>query len=327
MLNEIVEYIRSNKNIIEKTEISPFVQSINGNSYKSPRIFSDIGQDSAAIKNNNDMLTLITTDRIKTSYIENFPLGAGFSSILVGVDDIYACGGKPLAVSIIISFKDQIIGQKMIDGICKGSKLFQVPIVRGHTNIKEFNELSSTVIGEIKRDEYISATNAQDKDEIILAVDFSGKVGRASKLHWDTVTYKSSEEVLNKRKAMNEIAKLKIVNSAKDISNGGIFGTILQLINYSKVGADINIEKIVIPPILIEKDYNLETFIQMYLTTSYILTAPKETSQDVVKIFNDHDMSAAVIGKIRNEPELNITDGKDSIKVIEFENTKVSSNR
>jgi len=327
MLNEIVEYIRSNKNIIEKTEISPFVQSINGNSYKSPRIFSDIGQDSAAIKNNNDMLTLITTDRIKTSYIENFPLGAGFSSILVGVDDIYACGGKPLAVSIIISFKDQIIGQKMIDGICKGSKLFQVPIVRGHTNIKEFNELSSTVIGEIKRDEYISATNAQDKDEIILAVDFSGKVGRASKLHWDTVTYKSSEEVLNKRKAMNEIAKLKIVNSAKDISNGGIFGTILQLINYSKVGADINIEKIVIPPILMEKDYNLETFIQMYLTTSYILTAPKETSQDVVKIFNDHDMSAAVIGKIRNEPELNITDGKDSIKVIEFEITKVSSNR
>ena len=318
MLNEIVEYIRSNKNIIEKTEISPFVQTINGNSYKSPRIFSDIGQDSAAIKNNNDMLTLITTDRIQTSYIENFPFGAGFSSILVGVDDIYACGGKPLAVSIIISFKDEILGQKMIDGICKGSKLFQVPIVRGHTNIKEYNELSSTIIGEIKRDEYISATNAQDKDEIILAVDFSGKVGRASKLHWDTVTFKSSEEVLNKRKSMNEIAKLKIVNSAKDISNGGIFGTILQLINYSKVGAEINIEKIVIPPILIEKAYNLETFIQMYLTTSYILTAPEETSQDVIKIFNNHGMSAAVIGRIRNESELNITDGKDSIKVIEF---------
>ena len=318
MLDKIAEYIRSNKNIVEKTDISPFVQSISGNSYKSPRVFSDIGQDSAAIKNNNDMLTLITTDRIKTSYIENFPLGAGFSSILVGVDDIYACGGKPLAVSIIISFKDQIIGQKMIDGICKGSKLFQVPIVRGHTNIKEYNELSSTMIGEIKKDEYISATNAQDKDDIILAVDFSGKVGRASKLHWDTVTYKSSEEVLNKRKSMNEIAKLKIVNSAKDISNGGIFGTILQLINYSKVGADINIEKIVIPPTLIRKSYNLETYIQMYLTTSYILTAPEETSQDVVKIFNAHDMSATVIGKIRNESELNINDGKDSIKVIEF---------
>jgi len=318
MLNKIAEYIRTNRNIIEKSEISPFVQTINGNSFKSSRIFSDIGQDSAAIKNDNDMLTLITTDRIKTSYIEKFPLGAGFSSILVGVDDIYACGGTPLAVSIIISFKDQILGQKMIDGICKGSKLFKVPIVRGHTNIKEFNELSSTTIGEIKRDEYISATNAQDKDKIILAVDFSGKVGKASKFHWDTVTYKSSEEVLNKRKVMNEIAKLKIVNSSKDISNGGIFGTIMQLINYSKVGADINIEKIIIPPTLIEKGYNLETYVQMYLTTSYIVTAPEETSQVVLKIFNDHDMSATVIGRIKNEPELYINDGKDSIKVIEF---------
>jgi len=214
MLDKISEYIRTNKNILEKSEISPFVSNINKNSFKSPRIFSDIGQDSAAIKNDSDMLTLITTDRIKTSYIENFPLGAGFSSILVGVDDIYACGGKPLAASIIISFKDAITGNKMIDGICKGSKLFKVPIVRGHTNIKEFNELSSTVIGEIKRDEYISATNAQDRDKIILAVDFNGKIGRASKLHWDTVTYKSSEEILNKRMAMSEIAKKKIVNSS-----------------------------------------------------------------------------------------------------------------
>ena len=320
MLDKIAEYIRSNKNIIEKTDISPFVQRISGNSYKSPRVFSDIGQDSAAIKNNNDMLTLITTDRIKTSYIENFPLGAGFSSILVGVDDIYACGGKPLAVSIIISFKDQILGQKMIDGICKGSKLFKVPIVRGHTNLKKFNELSSTVIGEIKKDEYISATNAQDNDKIILAVDFSGKVGRASKLHWDTVTYKSSEEVLNKRKSMNEIAKLKIVNSAKDISNGGIFGTILQLINYSKVGANISVDKIEIPLLLRKSDYTIETYIQMYLTTSYILTAQQEYCEEIIKTFNNHGLTAAVIGEIINKNVLKINDGKDEIEVLQILN-------
>jgi len=318
MLDKIAEYIRSNRNIIEKTEINPFVQNINENSYKSPRIFSDIGQDSAAIKNNNDMLTLITTDRIKTSYIENFPLGAGFSSILVGVDDIYACGGKPLAVSIIISFRDQIIGHKMIDGICKGSKLFKIPIVRGHTNIKEFNELSSTVIGEIKKDEYISATNAQDKDKIILAVDFSGKVGRASKHHWDTVTYKSSEEVLNKRKSMNEIAKLKIVNSSKDISNGGIFGTIIQLINYSKVGATINVDKIEIPSPLIKSKYTLEKYIQMYLTTSYILTAQQEHCEEIIKIFHNHDLTATVIGEIITKKVLKINDEKDSIEVVDF---------
>lgn len=318
MLEKIADYIRNNKNIIEKEDLNPIVDFISTNSFKSPRIFSDIGQDSAAITNDNERYTLVTTDRIKTSYIEKYPFGAGFSSILVGVDDIYACGGTPLAATIIISFKEQNIGQKMIEGVCNGSKKFKVPIIRGHTNTKEYYELSSTLIGEIKSSDYISATNAQENDNIILAVDFEGQIGKASKLHWDTVTHKSSEAVLNKRLAMNVIARKHIANSSKDVSNGGIFGTILQLIKYSNVGATINIEKIVIPPLLIEKAYNLETYIQMFLTTSYILTAPEETCQDVLKIFNDHIMSAVVIGRIKNELELNINDGKDSIKVIEF---------
>jgi len=318
MLEKIANYIRNNKNIIEKEELNPIVNFVNAHSFKSARIFSDIGQDSAAIKNDSEMYTLVTTDRIKTSYIKKFPFGAGFSSILVGVDDIFACGGMPLAASIIISFKEESIGQKMIEGVCNGSNKFKVPIIRGHTNTKDYYELSSTLIGEINNSDYISANNAQENDNIILAVDFEGQIGRASKLHWDTVTHKSSEEVLNKRKSMNVVARKHIVNSSKDVSNGGIFGTILQLIKYSKVGADVNIAKIVIPPKLIEQDYNLETYVQMYLTTSYILTAPEETCQDVLKIFSDHNMSAIVIGKIRNESELSINDGKDSIKVLEF---------
>jgi len=318
MLEKIANYIRNNKNIIEKEELNPIVTFVNRHSFKSARIFSDIGQDSAAIKNDSEMYTLVTTDRIKTSYIKKFPFGAGFSSILVGVDDIFACGGMPLAASIIISFKEESIGQKMIEGVCNGSNKFKVPIIRGHTNTKDYYELSSTLIGEINNSDYISANNAQENDNIILAVDFEGQIGRASKLHWDTVTHKSSEEVLNKRKSMNVVARKHIVNSSKDVSNGGIFGTILQLIKYSKVGADVNIAKIVIPPKLIEQDYNLETYVQMYLTTSYILTAPEETCQDVLKIFSDHNMSAIVIGKIRNESELSINDGKDSIKVLEF---------
>jgi selenophosphate synthetase-related protein len=318
MIEKIADYVRSNKNIIEKEGLNPIIRFISKNSFKSPRIFSDIGQDSAAINNNNDIYTLVTTDRIKTSYIEKFPFGAGFSSILVGIDDIYACGGTPLAVTIIISFKDQKIGQEMIRGICEGSNKFKVPIIRGHTNVGDYYELSSTVIGEIKSSDYIPADNAQGSDDIILAVDFDGQLGRASNLHWDTVTQKSSNDILNKREAMNVIAKQHFANSSKDVSNGGVFGTILQLIKYSEVGADINIEKIIIPPRLREKGYDLETFVQMFLTTSYILSAPEKRSQEILKIFNDHGMTAVVIGKIINESELNINDGKNSIKILKF---------
>ena len=107
-LEKIANSIRDNQYILEKKEINPIVQFIDKKSFKSVKIFKDIGEDSAAIEN-DDKYILVTTDRIKTSFIENFPHGAGYSSILVSVDDIYACGGTPLAASIIISLKILIL--------------------------------------------------------------------------------------------------------------------------------------------------------------------------------------------------------------------------
>jgi len=318
MLKDIAESIKNNKDIIEKTEISPIVQYIDQNTFKSARIGFDIGEDSAAIKD-DDKYILLTTDRIKNDFIENFPFGAGFSSILVSVDDIYACGGIPIAATIIISVRDVNTCSTILEGICEASKKFQVPIIRGHTNPRGTSfELSSTMIGEIRKENYISAGNAQVNDNIILAVDFDGKIGKANKFYFDTTTFKNSEDVLKKRKAMNIIAEKKLANASKDISNGGIFGTTLQLIKYSNVGANININKIEIPPILKELDYTLEMYIKMYLTTSFILTAPDQNCKDIINTFKKHKIESKVIGKIIKQKILKINNGKEAIDVIKF---------
>jgi len=318
-LKKIADSIKNNRNIVEKQEINPFIQFIDANSFKSSKVFSDIGEDSAAISNEDNYI-LITTDRIKTSFVENFPYGAGFSAILVGVDDIYCCGGFPLAASLIISYKEEKIGQQIIEGVSEGSKKFKVPVVRGHTNPKgDHYELSSTMIGEIQKKHYISAKNAQVNDYIILAVDFDGKVGKASNLYWDTVTFKTSEEVLYKRKSINKIAELQLVNSSKDISNGGIFGTLLQMIRYSNVGANVNVNDIKIPPKLIDKGYDLEKYIKMYLTTSYLTTASPRNYKSVIEIFKEFGLTAKVIGKIIKEKSLlKINDGIEFIDVVKF---------
>lgn len=318
MLERIADSIRNNENILEKKEINPIVQFINKNSFKSDRIFSDIGEDSAAIKDNKSYI-LVTTDRIKTEFVENFPFGAGFSSILVGVDDIYCCGGKPIAASIILSYKDSDIGKKIIEGICEGSQKFQLPIIRGHTKPgSNHYELSSTLIGEIKKENYISALNAKENDDIILAVDFDGKVGKASEYYWDTVTFKSTTAVLQKRESMNLIAEKHLANSSKDISNGGIFGTLLQLIKYSNKGANVNINNIHIPEALIKQNYTLNKYIQMYLTTSYILTASKYNSTKILNIFSKFGLYSNIIGKIIKGNQLKINNGKESLQVISY---------
>ncbi|MFX1337027.1 MAG: AIR synthase related protein [Promethearchaeota archaeon] len=322
MLEKIVDSIRNNENILEKKGLAPIIDFVDVNSFKNlTRIHSDIGEDSAAI-NFNESYILVTTDRIRTDFIENFPYGAGFSAILVSIDDIYACGGFPLAASLIISYEDEDKGKKILEGICDASKKFHVPIIRGHTKARgKTYELSSTVIGEIKKNDYISARNAQVNDKIILAVDFEGKVGKASRYYFDTTTFKNSENVLRKRKVMNIIAQSHLAHSSKDISNSGIFGTILQLIQYSGVGANININKIVIPPILKELDYTIEIYTKMYLTTSFILTAPEKNCEKILEIFKDYGLNASIIGKIiKNKNLLRLNEGNEnkSVDVIKF---------
>lgn len=322
MLKKIAESIRTNQNILEKKELDPIINFIDSNSFKNKlRIHSDLGEDSAAI-NSNDIYILVTTDRIRTEFVENFPYGAGFSAILVSVDDIYACGGIPIAASIILSYADFNKGKEILAGLCEASKKFKVPIIRGHTNtLGKTYELSSTMIGEIRKEHYISAKNAKVNDDIILAVDFDGKIGKASKYYFDTTTYKTSEAVLQKRKVMNIIAEKHLAHSSKDISNAGIFGTILQLIKYSSVGADVNINQIQIPPTLKTLNYTLEMYIKMYLTTSFIMTAPEDKSHKLMNILEKYGLNANIIGKIIKEKNLlKINDGnKDfSIDVIRF---------
>jgi hypothetical protein len=319
MLEKIAKSIRENDNIKEKRQIDPIVRQVNENSYVSSRIFTDLGEDSASI-HFGEKLVLLTTDRIKTEYIENFPYGAGFSSLLVGVDDIYCCGGSPLAASLIISFKEKDHLDKIVQGAIDGSNKFHVPIVRGHTSTSgKYYELSSTMIGEIQKTDYISAQNAQENDIIILAIDEQGKIAESNKLYWDTVTFKSSEEVLFKRRSMNKIAQAHLAHSAKDVANGGIIGSVLQLCKYSKVGADISINKIQIPSLLMNGNYyDIETFLKMYLTTSYILTTQKEHSDEIITIFKKHLMNAFVIGKIIKDKDLIINSGLESLKVFEI---------
>ena len=174
------------------------------------------------------------------------------------------------------------------------------------------------MIGEIQKEDYISATNAKVGDVVVLAVDYDGKIGKASDLYWDTVTFKSSEQVLNKRKAMNQIAQQHVVTASKDISNGGIFGSIIQITKYSSVGVDIDIEAIKIPPVLNAQDYSLEHYCKMYLTTSFVLTAPLKNCDKILEIFQSHGLDAMVIGKITNSPVLKIHDSKSSIEVIKY---------
>jgi selenophosphate synthetase-related protein len=285
------------------------MDKIRKNSFKSDKIFSDMGEDAAGIISgkNGDELILLTTDAITEEFSTASPWAAGFSSIMVCADDIFACGGTPIAASSIISSDKPEIREELLNGILEASHRFEIPLIRGHTSDKTSNVgVSATVVGKIKKEYYISAGGAKIDDDIVIIADFDGRVGKSSKYFWDTVTYKSKEELMKKRKLMPTIAQKKIVSASKDVSNGGIFGTLILLLQYSKKGAILDLELIQAPDSIIRPDFGLSEFVKMYLTSAFLLTLPSSNYDDIKEIGENYGFSVFKIGKITENTQFQV---------------------
>ena len=308
-LIQFIENLRNFQNIERKTILFPIMKKIRKNSFKSPNIFSDMGEDAAGIlvEENGNTLILLTTDAITEEFSNTSPWAAGFSAIMVGADDIYACGGHPIAASAIISSDNPHIRDQLLDGILEASRQFEIPLVRGHTADKTSNVgVSATVVGTINKKFYISAGGAKIGDDIVVIADFDGRVGKSSRYYWDSVTYKSKEEILQKKQVMQKIAEQRIVHSSKDISNGGIFGTLLLLLQYSQKGALIDLELIQSPPGIVTSDFPLVEYVKMYLTSAFLVTTSKSNFTKVQEIGKKFGLEVFKIGQITNDAQIRL---------------------
>ena len=62
-------------------------------------------------------------------------LGGRVFLVYVGIEDIIACGGNPLACSITIGYNSQEIGNQVFRGVIDATNCFHVPLIRGqYTN-------------------------------------------------------------------------------------------------------------------------------------------------------------------------------------------------
>lgn len=323
-LSEFKKNIDHFSNIERKKILFPIMQQVRETGFNSPNIYKSMGEDAAAIFFNNpndENLVLITTDAINEEFSNNSPWSAGFCSILVGIEDIFASGGNPLAASVIISSSNGKTRDELMQGVIDASNKFRIPIVRGHTSDNTKNtSVSATLIGKTLKKDYISAGGAKKGDNLVVVIDGDGQIAKTNKYYWDTVTHKTPDEILKKFSFMNLMAQNHLVHASKDISNGGIFGTLLLMIEYSKKGANINLKDIQIPPKLEKIGYTLLDYCKMYLTTAFLLAIPPENAEKVANLANKSGLISSVIGEITEGSSIILKYAQESEKLWDWTN-------
>lgn len=285
-LQNLVERIAASKGFSRKKNIQAPLKMF---AWDPDKILDPIGDD-AAILMTKDGYLLISCDGIIPKLVQDEPRWAGYCAVLVSVSDIYAMGGRPLAVVNMLSAPDDEIAALIAEGMAEGCSKLGVPMVGGHYLPEESEGVATAIIG--KASHLLRATQGTVGQSLIIAIDLKGKPVKQY-LQWDCTSTIEPQELQRKLEIMPILAERGLATAARDISNAGIVGTIAMLAENTGCGAIVQLDSIPKP-----EEIDMERWLQMFPGYGFIVAADRSKTDEITELFAQEGIASAVIGEL-----------------------------
>ncbi|MGF1457690.1 MAG: sll0787 family AIR synthase-like protein [Leptolyngbyaceae cyanobacterium] len=291
MLTDLAEQLRQTLGIRYKQDIQTAAhklgQYVSAGENQAPIL---LGDDCAAIPR-GDRYLLLAAEGLWPQLVQAEPWFAGWSALLVNVSDIYAMGGRPIAVVDALWSPTAAATHPLWEGMLAASRAFNVPIVGGHTNCQSpYAALSVAILGEANC--LLTSFDAQVGDRLVLVADFEGQPYRDYPF-WDAATAKAPADLQINLSLLPQIAESGLCDTAKDISMGGLVGTTLMLMETSRCGAILQVDQIPCPAGL-----SLQRWLTSFPSYGFLLSVRPERVSAIQAIFQARGLVCAAIGEV-----------------------------
>lgn len=305
-LDALVTGLQNSRGLAHKRDIGAVVQTL-GIAHDLPFGFADknaslrVGDDCAAIPDQNgDGYLLFAIEGFLNEFVRDDPWFAGWCGVMVNVSDIYAMGGRPLAVVDAIWDRDSDAMAPVLSGLAAASKAYNVPIVGGHSNARNAQaQLAVAILGRAKK--LLTSFDAKPGDVLIAAIDLRAQY-REPYPHWSATAGTDPQRLRDDLEILPMLAEAGLCKAAKDISQAGILGTLLMLLECSGVGATVEVNAVPRPVGVDPQRWLLSTF----PSYGFLLAVPEQHLQDVLGQFDSRDISCAPIGRCNGEKTLRL---------------------
>jgi AIR synthase-related protein len=248
-----------------------------------------VGDDCAAIPDADGYL-LLACEGYLNDFVASQPWFAGYCGVMVNVSDIYAMGGRPIAVVDAIWSNGENQAKPILDGLATAAQVYGVPVVGGHTNLRnDVPQLSVAILGRAKQ--LLSSFAAKPEQILLAAIDLRGHF-REPYLWWDASTGAPPERLRQDLELLPTLAETDLCASAKDISNAGVIGTLLMLLECSGLGGLIDINAIPRPA-----DIDLERWLRCFPSYGFVLSVDAVDCAAVIELFKQRGIACAAIGR------------------------------
>jgi len=311
-LKQLVDNTRNYLGLLRKKPIEEVYAKLILGGQPGPQL-PNYGDDAAVIPWKDGYL-LLAADGMMTRLLVNEPYAAGKAAVMVTVNDIYAMGGRPLAMVNVLASGDDAHRSKVIDGIRKGCEKLQVPMVGGHLHPdapSDAPSLSVAILGHATR--LLRSHLAAPGDDLIFAADLNGQVGCHSVVSWDANSGKTPEELIHRLEALPILAEKGWSRACKDVSNAGLLGTLSIMMENSGRGAEIELAVIPSPP-----ELDLFDWMVSFQSFGFVLSVKPENSNLVIDLFRERRIHAAVVGRVTDDRKVTVRNGPESQTVFDF---------
>ncbi len=301
LLTELLSDIKQYDGIAQKSDIQTVSRAL-ADGYRSNDDRSNAhpnGDDTAVIET-ADGFDLFATEGFQAQFVQQDPWFAGWCGLMVNISDIASMGGRPTAVVNALWGDGDEQCKQVIQGMVDASNVFRVPIVGGHTNLhSDQTQLAVSILGRATK--ILSSFAAKPGHALVTAIDLRGEY-RAPFLNWNAATTAPPERLRDDLELLPFVAENDLAIAAKDISQAGLLGTTVMLLESSGVGADIALERIPKPDKVTWNDW-----LKSFPSFGYLFTCPQDKVEQLIHTFKHRDIQAAQIGNIKQARSLDVS--------------------
>ncbi len=295
-LRELCERLRGAKGMLHKTDIALAHRALDDSGAPCRN-----GDDCAAIPD-GDGYSLFAIEGLLDEFVRLEPWFAGYCGVMVNLSDVAAMGGRATAVVDALWASAGERAPAVFEGMRAASAAYGVPIVGGHTNVRSSGErLAVAVLGRAKR--LLTSFDARPGDTLLAAIDLRGAYFDPYP-YWNCSTQAPSERLRGDLALLEGIANDGLCVAAKDISMGGILGTLLMLLECSGIGARADLDRLPKPP-----GVPLERWLTSFPSYGFLLAVKSKYVADVRDRFRARDITCEAFGTCTDDGLLRVAAG------------------
>ncbi|MBW4793296.1 sll0787 family AIR synthase-like protein [Pseudomonas tolaasii] len=261
------------------------------------------GDDTAAIACGNHF-QLLAIEGMLPDFVETAPWFAGWSAVMANVSDISAMGGRATAVVNAYWHHDNAAAQELLAGIRAACEAYGLLLAGGHTSLTAGNPTALAVAITGVAQNLLSTLHVVPGQVIAMAVDLDG-CWHADSTYWKAFEGMPAERLRSKLDVLPRLADARLLQAAKDISNAGILGSLLMLLETTGCGATIDLAALPCPP-----EADLARWLRVFPSYGFLMTLDEHDWAQVQTAFAFEGVRCERIGQVDFGGALNVRIGE-----------------